>query len=150
MRAYKVYAIKDGTVIDHIPSGKGLEVINLLGIANDQDTVTLGMHFNSKRNKKKDVVKVEKRELTPEEVNRLAIVAPTATINIIRDFKVAKKIPIRIPNEINGIIKCGNPNCVTNHDPIVVTKFQLASEKPIKLYCFFCERTFDLDEITLS
>lgn len=149
MRAYKVYAIKDGTVIDHVPSGKGLEVINLLGIANDQDTVTLGMHFNSKRSKKKDVVKIEKRELTAEEVNKLAIVAPTATINIIRDYKVAKKVPIKIPDEINGIVKCGNPNCVTNHEP-VVTKFQLASEKPIKLYCFFCERTFDLDEIILA
>ena len=149
MRAYKVYAIKDGTVIDHIPSGKGLDVINLLGIAKDQNIVTLGMHFVSKSNKKKDVVKVEKLELTPEEVNKLAIIAPTATINIIRDFKVAKKIPIKIPEEINGIIKCGNPNCITNHDPVVVTKFTLANKNPIKLYCFFCERTFDLEEITL-
>ncbi|MBU0612900.1 aspartate carbamoyltransferase regulatory subunit [Patescibacteria group bacterium] len=149
MRAYKVYAIKDGTVIDHIPSGKGLEVINLLGIAGDQNIITLGMHFASKSNKKKDVVKIEKRELTPEEVNKLAIIASTATINIIRDFKVAKKIPITIPNQINGIIKCGNPSCITNHEP-VVTKFSLAKKNPIKLYCFFCERTFDLDEITLA
>jgi aspartate carbamoyltransferase regulatory subunit len=149
MRAYKVYAIKDGTAIDHIPSGKGMDVINLLGVANDQDIVTLGMHFNSKRNKKKDVVKIENRELTPEEVNRLAIVAPNATINIIRNFEVAKKIPIKIPEHIDGIIKCGNPNCVTNSEP-VVTKFRLVKEKPIELYCFFCERTFGIDEITLA
>lgn len=149
MRAFRVYAIKNGTVIDHIPSGKGLKIIHLLGLDKGrEDIVTLGMYFDSKRLKKKDVIKIEKRELIEQEVNKIAIVAPNATLNIIRNYKVAKKIKVTIPEVINEIVKCANPNCVTNHE-IIKTKFILKKEKPIKLHCYFCERTFSLEEITL-
>lgn len=148
MRAFKVYAIKNGTVIDHIPEGKGLKIIRLLGLKEWDNIVTLGMRLDSKHHGKKDIVKIEKRELTPQEVNKIAIIAPTATLNIIRNFKIAKKTQVAIPDVIEEIIRCPNPNCVTNHES-VKTRFTLVKRKPIRLRCYFCERIFKEEEITL-
>lgn len=148
MRAFKVYAIKDGTVIDHIPAGKGLKIVRLLGLKEGNNIVTLGMRLDSKRHGKKDIVKIEKRELTSQEVNKIAIVAPTATLNIIRNYKIAQKTPVALQDIIEEIIQCANSNCVTNNEQ-VKTKFILKEKKPIKLLCYFCERTFGVEEITL-
>lgn len=148
MRAFKVYAIKNGTVIDHLPAGKGLKIMDLLGLKEGDSIVTLGMRLDSKHYGKKDIVKIEKRELNAYEVNKIAIVAPTATLNVIRNFKVIKKTPIVLPDIIERIIKCANPNCVTNNEQ-VQTKFMLKEKKPIKLICYFCERTFNVEEVTI-
>jgi len=148
MRAYKVYAIKNGTVIDHIPEGKGIEIIDLLNLKKWKKTVTLGIGFNSKRYKRKDVVKVENKELTPEEVNKIAIIAPTATLNIIRDFKLVKKAKLELPDVITGIIKCANPACITNNEP-VKTKFSREPGKKLRIQCNYCERYFDEEDISL-
>ncbi|PIY96644.1 MAG: aspartate carbamoyltransferase regulatory subunit [Candidatus Kerfeldbacteria bacterium CG_4_10_14_0_8_um_filter_42_10] len=149
MRAFKLYAIKDGTVIDHIPEGKGLKIIHLLGLDRGcNNIVTLGMCFNSKRYGKKDVVKIEKRELTNEEVNKIAVIAQTATLSIIRNYKIVKKHQVNIPDVLEKIICCPNSNCVTNHEP-VKTKFLITKKKPIQLNCYFCERAFGLEEVTI-
>jgi len=148
MRAYKVYAIKNGTVIDHIPEGKGMEIIDLLNLKKWKKTVTLGIGFNSKRYKRKDIVKIENKELTPEEANKIAIIAPTATLNIIRDFKLIKKTKLKIPDVIIGIIKCANPACITNNEP-VKTKFSREPGKKLRIHCDYCERYFDEEDINL-
>ena len=148
MRVYKVYAIKNGTVIDHIPEGKGLEIIDLLNLRQWKKTVTLGIGFSSKKHGKKDLVKIENKELSPEEVNKIAIIAPTATLNIIRNFKNAKKFKVEIPEIIEGIIKCANPACITNHDN-VKTKFYREQGKKLSLRCHYCERYFNKDELEL-
>ncbi len=150
MRAYKVYAIQNGTVIDHIPDGKGTEIIDLLDLHNWQKTVTLGMGFNSKKLKKKDVVKIENKELTPDEVNKIAIIAPTATLNIIRKEKIAKKFKVKLPDELAGIIKCPNPACITNNDPVSTSRFYKEPGKKLKVCCAYCERYFTQEEITLA
>lgn len=149
MRAFKVYAIKDGTVIDHIPPGKGLKIIRILKLNEEDKILTLGMRLDSKRYGKKDIVKIEKRELSPQEVNKIAVIAPTATLNIIRSFKIAKKIRVSLPEILEDIIQCTNPNCVTNNEP-VKTKFLVIKKKPTKLYCYFCERTIGIDEVTIK
>jgi len=148
MRVYKVYTIKNGTVIDHIPEGKGLDIIDLLNLRQWKKIVTLGIGFTSKRHDKKDLIKIENKELTPEEVNKIAIIAPTATINIIRDFKRAKKFQVKLPEIIEGIIKCANPACITNHDN-AKTKFYREKGKDIKLRCHYCERYFKQEELEL-
>lgn len=148
MRAFRVYAIKHGTVIDHIPEGKGVEIIDLLKLRSWKKIVTLGMGFPSKRLGAKDVVKIEDRELNSEEANKIAIIAPSATINIIRNFKLARKSQVEIPEVIEGIVKCANPACITNHDH-VRTKFYLETAKPLFLHCHYCERYLNEAEITL-
>ncbi|MDP2684614.1 MAG: aspartate carbamoyltransferase regulatory subunit [bacterium] len=148
MRIYKVYAIKNGTVIDHIPEGKGLDIIDLLNLRQWKKIVTLGIGFTSKRLGKKDLIKIEDKELTPEEVNKIAIIAPTATINIIRNFKRAKKFRVKIPDMIEGIVKCANPACITNHDNVSTKFYQEKGKKP-KLRCHYCERYFEHEELEL-
>jgi len=148
MRTYKVYAIKNGTVIDHIPEGKGLSIIDLLNLRKWKKIVTLGIGFSSKRLGKKDLVKIENKELTPDEVNKIAIIAPTATLNIIRNFKIAKKTNVQLPEMIEGIVRCPNPACITNHDQ-AKTKFYHEPGKQVMLRCHYCERYFTEEDISL-
>lgn len=147
MRAYKVYAIEHGTVIDHIPGGSALKIIDILGIKN-QGILTIGMNFLSKKLGKKDVIKIENKELSQNEVNKLALIAPTATINIIKKQKVVKKINAQIPDVIEGIVKCSNPNCITNKEG-AKTKFFVLQKKPVKLRCNYCERCMKAEDVVL-
>ncbi|MFA5134824.1 MAG: aspartate carbamoyltransferase regulatory subunit [Patescibacteria group bacterium] len=147
-RAFKVYAIKNGTVIDHIPEGKALELVDLLNLRKWKKIVTVGIGFSSKKFGKKDIIKIENKELNPEEVNKVAIIAPTATLNIIRNFKRVKKEKLKIPETIEGILKCPNPACITNHEP-VVTKFYQEKNTSLHVRCRYCERYFNQDEIEI-
>jgi len=132
--------IRDGTVIDHVPAGKALEVLRVLGVDEGfPDIVAMLMNVESKKTGRKDVIKVENKALSKEETDRLALVAPNATINIIKDYKVRKKMRVELPKELVGIIKCANPRCVTNHEP-VATRFSIASTNPVQLRCGYCER----------
>lgn len=148
LRAFKLYAIKNGTVIDHIPEGKGLDLIDLLNLRQSKKIVTLGVGFRSKKMGKKDVVKIEDKELDPDEVNKVAIIAPQATLNIIRDFERVHKENFKIPERIEGIIKCPNPACITNHEP-VKTRFYKEKNRTLHVRCGYCERYFNQDEITV-
>lgn len=148
LRIYKVYALKDGTVIDHIPRWQGKTILEILGLNEQKHFVTLGIGLQSKQFGWKDVVKIEHKELSEEEVHRIALVAPNATYNIIRDHRVAKKIRVRVPEEITGIVLCPNPKCITNAES-VVTRFRRLREKPLTVRCVYCERSFDGPELTL-
>lgn len=148
LRTFKVYALKNGTVIDHIPAGKGVEIIELLKLKQWNKTVTLGMGFTSKKLGKKDIVKIETKELGINEVNKVAVIAPTATLNIIRDYKRNKKTRLTVPDVIEGIIKCPNPACITNHEP-VKTRFSKEPQKTLRVCCNYCERYFNADEIEI-
>jgi aspartate carbamoyltransferase regulatory subunit len=147
LRAFKVFAIKEGTVIDHIKAGQALKIIQILKLYANDKIVSVGLNFPSKTQKFKDIIKVEKRELTSEEANRVAILAPQATINIIRDFEVVKKFKVQIPEQITKIVICPNPKCITNNEPMP-TVFQVqANKNEVKLHCQYCEKTFDQNEI---
>jgi aspartate carbamoyltransferase regulatory subunit len=131
--------IKDGTVIDHISGGYALEVIRILGITGREKRVmTIAINVPSKRLKVKDIVKIEGRALNSGEVNRIALVAPNATINIIRNFAVVEKLVVKLPRVIEDIIKCTNPICVSNSNEPVHAKFYVEGEDPLLLRCHYC------------
>jgi aspartate carbamoyltransferase regulatory subunit len=143
----KVKSIKNGTVIDHITSNKALSVLRILGLPDEKRTVTVAMNVSSSQMGSKDIVKIEGRELKPKEVDKIALIAPLATINIIRDYEIAEKSKVTLLEEINDILECPNPNCITNTDEPVKTKFHVTGKKPVSLRCYYCERIMEQSEI---
>jgi aspartate carbamoyltransferase regulatory subunit len=144
----RVSKIKDGTVIDHITGGCALEVIKILGITgHEKRTVTIAINVPSKRLKTKDIIKIEGRALDPREINKIALVAPHATINIIRNYEVVEKLEVSLPRVIVNIIKCTNPSCVSNSNEPVETKFYLLAEEPLSMKCHYCGYILEQAEI---
>lgn len=135
----QVRRIERGTVIDHITGGQALNVLHILGISGTTNAVvSVAMNVLSGVLGTKDIVKVENRELDEEEVDRISLIAPGATINIIRDFKVVGKHIVDLPESIEGVVKCDNPNCISNADEPVISKFTV-NKKPVELRCIYCD-----------
>ncbi|MBO5419397.1 MAG: aspartate carbamoyltransferase regulatory subunit [Bacteroidales bacterium] len=135
-----VSALENGTVLDHIPAEnvyKALDILNLRGI---ESQITIGINLNSKIYGKKGIIKIADKFFEDHELNKLALIAPKATVNIIRDFKVVEKKKLVMPEEIIGIAKCRNPKCVTNHQPIKTRFTTIAEGDNISLLCHFCEK----------
>lgn len=145
----KVDPIKHGTVIDHITAGKALQVAEILNIGNSEREIMIGLNLSSQKMGKKDIIKIENRELSKDEANSIALISPTATLIIIDDYKVVKKFGIDIPKEINQHIVCPNSNCITNIED-VSTKFELANNDPIEVRCSYCEKKYYIDEVKFS
>ena len=140
MKKLKITPIKNGTVIDHITPGLAVKVLRILKIPESTSSVvSVAINVKSKIGKK-DIVKVENRELDTREVDKIALIAPKATINIIRDFEVIDKHRVKLPNEIIGIVKCSNPTCISNAREPVKSRFQLVSDDPPVIKCYYCER----------
>jgi len=138
-KTLRVSKIKNGTVIDHITSGHALDVIKILGITGRTGgVVTVAMNIPSKKLGAKDMVKVEGRELKSEEVDKIALLAPHATINIVRDYKAVEKQRVKLPSVIRGIVKCANPACVSNSDEPIQSTFYVEREEPLRLKCHYC------------
>jgi aspartate carbamoyltransferase regulatory subunit len=135
----RVSKIKDGTVIDHISGGYALDVVKILGMTGREKRVmTIAINVPSKRFRVKDIVKIEGRALNSQEVNRIALVAPHASINIIRDYAVVEKLEVKLPRVIEGIVKCVNPACISNSNEPVAARFYVQSEEPLWLKCHYC------------
>lgn len=144
----QVSAIENGTVIDHIPADKLFSVINVLGIADMENAMTFGTNLRSSKLGKKAIIKIWDKFLEDSEVNKLALVAPMAKINIIRDYEVVEKKVVSIPEKVEGIVKCMNPKCITNHEK-VLTKFTVVDESPIVLRCHYCEKLTDQEHMEM-
>lgn len=144
----KVSAIKDGTVIDHIPSRNLFKVIHILGLDDIDNPVTFGNNLESKRLGTKAIIKISDIFFEEEEINRIALVAPEAKLNIIRDYQVVEKKPVNVPDKVMGFVKCINPKCITNHEEIT-TRFDMVSKKEILLKCRYCEKIIDQDHIEI-
>ena len=140
----EVQALKDGTVIDHIPAQEVLRVVEIL--AHFEDFVTIGINFPSQTMGRKGVVKIANRFPSEEEVNTISLVAPSATVNIIRDFKVVEKHRVSMPDEVERLIVCLNPKCITNVES-VPTRFHVARHDPLTVACHYCERSMHAGEI---
>ena len=140
MKELKVQPIRNGTVIDHISPGRAVTVMRILGLLRPgwTSTVTAAMNVPSDRGRK-DILKIEDRELDPGEVNKISLIAPNATINIIREYEVARKERVALPEKVSGLVKCPNPNCVTNHEPIK-SQFLVTATDPVRLQCGYCDR----------
>ena len=139
--------MENGTVLDHIPAEnvyKALRILNLKGIENQ---ITIGINLNSKQHGKKGIIKIADKFFEDDELNKLALLAPEATVNVIRDFKGVEKKKVELPKEISGIAKCMNPKCVTNHQPIT-TRFTVnVKGNETSLLCHYCEKISDTKKV---
>jgi aspartate carbamoyltransferase regulatory subunit len=145
-KTVSVAAIKDGTVIDHIPTGQALRIMHLLKLSQTDFKVTAGFHLPSSTGFK-DIIKIEDRFLTKQETHDIAVFAPNATINSIKNYKVASKIKAELPKTIRKILICPNLRCITRQEQ-VETLFKVEEFKhKVHLSCFFCEKVFERDEI---
>ncbi len=143
-----VRKIKDGTVIDHITPGFALDVLKILGInGKDGEVVSAAINVESKQLHHKDIVKIQNRELKPSEVDKIALIAPNATINIIRNFDLTSKKAVELPSSIRGIIKCDNPSCISNSREPVEPRFAVDRREPIRVRCYFCSHVMERDDV---
>ena len=140
----KIEKIKKGTVLDHLPGGTAPKVVQILGLDKDwEKPVSIAMNVPSRKDGKKDIVKIEDRILEKDETDKLGLIANKATINLIENYKVIGKHHISPSDELEGILVCKNPNCVTNRNEPITTRFTLESKEPLKLRCKYCERLMD-------
>ena len=148
-KALQVSAIKDGTVIDHIPAERLFDVINILELYNCQEMITFGTNLDSKQLGQKAIIKVANRFFQGEEIDKIALIAPHAKLNTIKNYEVVEKRVVEIPKEIVSIAKCFNPKCITNHESIT-TRFSVISEKPIELKCKYCEKITSEEQVVIK
>lgn len=145
----KVSAIQNGTVIDHIPSENLFKVITILGLDKINNQITFGANFESQKLGSKAIIKVSDKFFEDEEINKIALIAPHAKLNIIRDYEVVEKRIVEVPEEVIGIVKCFNPKCITNFEPMV-SRFKVNSKSPIDLKCRYCEKITYEDQIVIK
>ncbi len=140
-----VAAIEHGTVIDHIPSEKTYQVAQLLGLFTLNTPVTIGFNYPSKKVGSKGIIKVSNKFFTDQEISRLSVVAPNVILSIIRDYEVVEKKAVTTPEEIRGIVRCNNPKCITNNEPMK-THFHVNGNI---LTCHYCEKEQDINKVEL-
>ena len=143
-----VAAIENGTVIDHIPAEKTFQVVNLLELQKLSTPVTIGYNFTSSKVGCKGIIKVSDKFFTDNEISRLSVVAPNIILNIIRDYEVVEKKQVITPDELCGIVKCNNPKCVTNNEPMA-TIFNVVDKAAGILKCHYCDKEQQIDNLEL-
>ena len=144
----QVAALRNGTVIDHIPSDKLFTVVAMLHLDEVTANITIGNNLESKKLGKKGIIKIADRFFSSEEINRLSVVAPNIVLNIIKDYEVVEKKPVIMPDELKGIVKCNNPKCITNNEPMQ-TWFHVVDKEKGLLKCHYCEKEQSKDNIKL-
>jgi aspartate carbamoyltransferase regulatory subunit len=143
-----VSAIKNGTVIDHIPAQNLFKVIQILDLEHIKDQITFGTNFESKKLGKKAIIKLSNKVFHKDDINKIALVAPQAKLNIIKDYEVVEKKVVEVPNEIIGIAKCVNPQCITNNEEII-TRFTVISRENVALKCHYCEKITSQENLVI-
>lgn len=144
----QVTAIKNGTVIDHIPAEKTYQVVNLLQLETLDTPVTIGYNYPSNKIGRKGIIKVSDKFFTDEEISRLSVVAQNVVLNIIHDYEVVEKKTVKTPDELRGIVKCNNPKCITNNEPMNTVFHVVNKEKGI-LKCHYCDKEQFIEKVEL-
>ena len=144
----QVAALQNGTVIDHIPTDKVFTIVSLLGLKNSELNITIGNNLPSKKLGKKGIIKVADRFFSDEEISRLSVVAPNAQLNIIHNYEVVEKKQVIMPDIVKGIVKCGNPKCLANNEPMTPIFHVLCKESGI-LKCHYCEKEQSKENLKL-
>ena len=144
----QVAAIENGTVIDHIPAEKTYQVVNLLQLQNLTNPVTIGYNYLSKKIGRKGIIKVSDKFFTDEEISRLSVVAPNVVLNIIKDYEVVEKKTVETPDELRGIVRCNNPKCITNNEPMN-TVFHVVDKKNGTIRCHYCDKVQNINSVDL-
>ena len=143
-----VRRIKEGTVIDHIDEGRGLQVLDALRIdGKDGSLITIALNVPSGKFKKKDIIKVENKFLKDDDTNKLAVIVPNATINIIKNYKLVEKRRVALPNEVDRIFRCSNPECVTNSTEHIESIMDVIDKEGRVLRCRYCSRVLDVNKL---
>ena len=146
-----VRRIRDGTVIDHINEGKGLNVLEALEIDGSHgNVITIALNMPSGKLKKKDMIKVEGRFLEDDDTNKLAVIAPSSTVNIIKNYKLVEKRRVSLPNQIEQIFRCSNPDCITNSQEHIESTMEVMDKDNLVLKCRYCGRILDVNDLKIS
>lgn len=145
----KVSAINNGTVIDHIPASNLYKVITILNLDKISNAMTYGSNLESKKLGSKAIIKISDKFFEDEEINKIALVAPQAKLNIIKDYQVVEKKVVEVPDKIIGIAKCVNPKCITNFEE-VTTKFTVINKETVDLKCHYCEKITDQNHLVIK
>ena len=143
-----VSAIQNGTVIDHVPANNLFKVIQILGLDRVDHQITFGTNLESKKLGRKAIIKISDIYFEDEDINRIALVAPDAKLNIIRDYEVVEKKEVVVPDTIIGIARCMNPKCITNYEQ-VTTRFKVVSKKNVALKCHYCEKITNQENLNI-
>lgn len=145
----QVEAIHNGTVIDHIPAGQGIKILQLFGLVQTHEKITVGLNLPSRALGAKDIIKVENTRLSAAQANQLALFAPQATVNLIEDFEVVEKLQLHLPEKVEGVFSCPNSNCISHNEP-VASKFRVrAVDGQVRFRCRYCEKSFHRDMMAL-
>ena len=144
----QVAALENGTAIDHIPPSQLFKVAKLLGLENMDNTITIGNNFHSNKMGCKGMIKISDKFFCDEEINRIALIAPNVILNIIRDYEVVEKKTVTLPDELVGLVKCNNPKCITNNEPMS-TIFHVIDKDNCIVKCHYCEKEQRREEITI-
>ncbi|MDR0834285.1 MAG: aspartate carbamoyltransferase regulatory subunit [Candidatus Symbiothrix sp.] len=144
----QVAALENGTVIDHIPNDQLFKVVSLLGIKKSTTPVTIGYGLDSKKMSKKGIIKIADKFFKADEIDRISLIAPSSQLNIIRDYEVVEKKLVELPGELVGIVKCNNPKCITNNEPMK-TRFQVIDKHNVTLKCHYCEMKTKKEDVII-
>ncbi|MDP5293536.1 aspartate carbamoyltransferase regulatory subunit [Oceanimonas sp. CHS3-5] len=145
----QVEAIHNGTVIDHIPAGQGIRILQLFGLVQNRERITVGLNLPSKALGAKDIIKVENVRLSPAQANQLALFAPDATVNLIEDFEVVEKLQLHLPEQVEGVFACPNGNCISRREP-ETSQFRVRAVRgQVMFRCRYCEKSFQRDMMVL-
>ena len=147
-QALQVAALRNGTVIDHIPSEKLFTIVRLLGLEHMKNNITIGFNLESKKLGRKGIIKIADKFFCDEEINRISVVAPHVKLNIIRDYEVVEKKTVTLPDELIGLVKCNNPKCITNNEPML-SRFHVIDKEKGTIKCHYCERKINKEDIII-
>lgn len=145
----QVAALENGTAIDHIPPSQLFKVAKMLGLENLDNTITIGNNFHSSKMGCKGVIKIADTFFAEDEINRIALIAPNVILNIIRDYEVVEKKTVMLPDELVGLVKCNNPKCITNNEPML-TRFDVIDKEIGTIKCRYCERKINKEDIIIK
>ncbi|NCB83251.1 MAG: aspartate carbamoyltransferase regulatory subunit [Bacteroidia bacterium] len=149
MKHLQVAALQNGTVIDHIPADKLFKVFSILNLESCSETITVGNNLNSDTLGKKGIIKISDRFFEEDETNKIALIAPKAKINIIKEYEVVEKRPLELPEDVREIVQCPNPACITNHQPVKTYFHVINEDGKNMLKCHYCEREVKLEEVKI-
>ncbi|MBQ2413634.1 MAG: aspartate carbamoyltransferase regulatory subunit [Rikenellaceae bacterium] len=148
-KVQEVRAIENGTVIDHIPSDQLFKIIRIMQLDRAPQRITFGMNLESKRMGSKAIIKIADRYCQDKEINRIALFAPMAMVNTIKDFEVIEKRKVTVPERIEGFVRCANPKCITNNEPVRTAFDVLNNDGKISLRCRYCEKVTPQSQMEL-
>ena len=144
----QVAALENGTAIDHIPPCQLFKVADMLNLKELKNTITIGNNFHSKKMGTKGIIKISDKFFEEDVINRIALIAPNVVLNIIRDYEVVEKKTVTLPDELVGLVKCNNPKCIPNNEPMP-TRFDVIDNESGTVKCRYCERKINKEDIII-